>query len=323
MSKFKVFIDGESGTTGLQIKQRLENHASIDVISIEYEKRKDIAEKKKILSEVDITIFCLPDEAAKDTAKLISDSQLDTRILDASSAHRTLSDWVYGFAELHPDQRKRIENANRVSNPGCYATGAIALLKPLSAMGGFKDQSLVSINAISGYSGGGKNLIEKFKSSTDSDCRSVPVIGLYGLNLNHKHTLEIQTHAGLGRRPLFIPSVADFYQGMLVHLQIDLDHLNKALALKDLYDLFADYYRHESQITLNPLNENTDDFAPYFSPHGIEGQNRIEIDVFGSDEFRSAILIAKLDNLGKGASGAAVQNLNIMLGLPELEAVAL
>ena len=279
MSKYKIFIDGESGTTGLQIKQRLKNHSSVEVISIEYEKRKDVSEKKKLISDADLTIFCLPDAAAKETASLIDESQINTRILDASSAHRTSDRWVYGFAELNSKQRNKISLSDRVSNPGCYATGAIALLTPLTAAGLVPSHKLVSINAVSGYSGGGKNLIEKYESG-NAETKLVPDIGLYGLEFNHKHTKEIQKWSNLERRPLFIPSVANFHQGMLVHIQLDLSESNMATKVKDLIEVYQNYYRDEKLIEIKELNENSDSFNPYLSPHGIEGKNEMEISVF-------------------------------------------
>ena len=320
MKKHKVFIDGESGTTGLQIRQRLENHPGIEIVSIDYEKRRDNEEKLKILADVDVTILCLPDDAAKEAAKLAENSDSEVRILDASSAHRTAEGWVYGLAELEKGQREKIAAARKVSNPGCYATGAILLFKPLVEAGLMDQEKLVSINAVSGYTGGGKNLIEAYE--TDGE-KTVPAVGMYGLNFSHKHTPEIQKWAGLERRPLFIPSVANFPQGMLVHSQLDFKNLGRAVSSSELAAIFSEYYEGEEVVRVHELNSSEEAYAPYLAPQGIEGKNQVDLFVFASDEWQESVIIAKLDNLGKGASGAAVQNLNIMLSLPELQSVEL
>ena len=318
MKKYKVFIDGESGTTGLQIRQRLQNHAHIDVVSIDYEKRRDNEEKLKILSQVDVTILCLPDDAAKEAATLVEQSDTGVRVLDASSAHRTADGWVYGMPELCGDQRSLIQQAQKVSNPGCYATGAIMLLRPLVEADLLNGQALVSLNAVSGYSGGGKNLIQAYEEEGH-----VPTVGLYGLNLAHKHTPEIQKWAHLARRPIFIPSVASFDQGMLVHSQFDMSGFSQSISADGLVDMYRQYYADEPVVTVHTANSIEDTYAPYLSPHGISGQNKLELHIYASEEWQQAMVVAKLDNLGKGASGAAVQNLNVMLGLPESEAVEL
>ena len=316
MSKFKIFIDGESGTTGLQIRERLANQDDIQIISIDYEKRRDIEEKKKILKDVDVTILCLPDEAAREAA-LIAES-LGVRILDASSAHRTASDWVYGMAELAPNQRAAIKSASKVSNPGCYATGAILLLKPLIKDGIVNANNLITLNAVSGFSGGGKNMIAQYEQG---DRAVVPAVGLYGLDFNHKHTAEIQKWSGLTRRPMFVPAVANYHQGMLVHSQFDLSSLK--IDANELVSIFDSYYAQEPLIQVQALNSPEINYEKFLSPHGLEGKNNLEIFVYASDQWQEAMVVAKLDNLGKGASGAAVQNLNIMLGLPESQATEL
>lgn len=318
MSKFKVFIDGESGTTGLQIRQRLEHHSGIQVVSIDHEKRRDLNEKAKILDDVDVTILCLPDDAAKEAAKHAEALNDHVRILDASSAHRTAEGWVYGMAEMSRGQRAEIHSARKVSNPGCYATGAILLYKPLTDAGIIKPDHLVAINAVSGYSGGGKNLIRAYEEEGGNE---VPAVGLYGLNFAHKHTLEIEKWAGLDRRPLFIPSVANFHQGMLVHSQFDFKQLNKKISSTEFLKVYQEYYKNEAVVRVHELNSIEEGYAPYLSPHNIEGKNQLDIFVYASDEWEEGMIVAKLDNLGKGASGAAVQNLNVMLGLPEDEAV--
>nr|WP_086937370.1 N-acetyl-gamma-glutamyl-phosphate reductase [Thaumasiovibrio occultus] len=302
MSKFRVFIDGQSGTTGLQIRQRLEHHPDIELVFIDHELRRDDNEKRRIMKEVDVTILCLPDEAAKESAKMAQ--EVGCRLLDASSAHRTQPGWVYGFPELNQDQRLAIQTAQCVSNPGCYATGAIALLAPLAD---FISQRALTINAISGYTGGGKDLIASYEQGG-------PVYGAYGLTLRHKHIPEITHWAGLVKSPMFVPSVGNYAQGMLVFIPLQ----GEPKFAKMLHNTLSAHYRDEPMVRVFPQQ----DFAAYegsafLTPHGIEGSNRLEIMTFANPDASQALLVAKLDNLGKGASGAAVQNLNLMLGLEE------
>lgn len=314
--KYRVFIDGEAGTTGLQIRQRLENHEDITIVSIDPQLRKNAEEKYKLISSVDITVLCLPDSAASETANLASST--NCRILDASSAHRTSPGWVYGLPELTPQQRDLIAQAKLVSNPGCYPTGAILLLRPLIDAGLLSPQDFMAIMAISGYSGGGKKLIEQYQNSKSN---SMPKYGVYGLNFEHKHIPEIHKWSGLGQRPIFLPSIGAFSQGMLVQIPLAHSLAQNQPNPKAIHQILQERYDREQFVTVMPYNEIEAGNSSYLTPHGIEGTNVVKIFVFGSSDRGQSLLVAKLDNLGKGASGAAVQNLNLMLGIPEHIAV--
>lgn len=309
----KVFIDGETGTTGLQVRERLVNHPDIEIISIDPDKKRDVEEKRRLMNEADVTVLCLPDDAAKDSVALAKEE--GCRILDASSVHRVAEGWVYGMAELDPSQRAKIQTAQFVSNPGCYPTGIILLLKPLVEKGLLAAGGHYSVNAISGYTGGGKQLIEKYEGNDQA-----PTYGTYGLNFKHKHLPEIHKWSGLEHAPIFIPSVGNFAQGMLISIPVTLGDNVDASALQAA---LAETYAEEAFVTVHDYNQLNDPHAPFLTPHGLENTNQVELAVFASEDGKSAVLSAKLDNLGKGASGAAVQNLNIMLGFAEETAVVL
>jgi N-acetyl-gamma-glutamyl-phosphate reductase len=304
-NKPSVFIDGEAGTTGLGIRARLEALDAVALKSLPSAQRKDPAARRDMMAEVDLVILCLPDDAAREAAAMADGLGADApKLLDASTAHRVEPAWTYGFPEMAEGQAERIADARKVANPGCYPTGAIGLIRPLVTAGLMPSDYPVTINAVSGYSGGGRQMIEAH------DQEGGPAFELYALGLEHKHVPETQLYAGLTRRPIFVPSVGHFRQGMLVSVPLHLDTLPGKPTGGDLHAVLAETYRGCDYVRVVEPGA-----GGKLEPEALNDTNKLELCVYANEARRQAVLVARLDNLGKGAAGAAVQNLRLMLGL--------
>ena len=310
--KPKVFIDGEAGTTGLQIRQRLDGRADLELLSIDPALRKDAAARAKLMNTADAVILCLPDADAREAVKLVTNAA--TRIIDASTAHRVAEGWVFGFPEMGSGQRAAIAQAKRVTGPGCWSTGAIAVLRPLVASGLLDPHADVTITGVSGYSGGGKSMITEFENASDPTYTRAPY-RIYALEQQHKHLAEITAYGGLAKKPLFMPAVVRYAQGMIVEMGFHFAALRGVASLGDVHRVLAEAYAGERFVEVVPLAESTG--IKTLAPESLNNTNRMQLYVFGSDAAKQVRLVALLDNLGKGASGQNVQNLNLMLGLNE------
>ena len=308
--KYRVFVDGQEGTTGLRIHEYLAQRDDVEVLRIEAERRKDAAERARLLNAADVAFLCLPDAAAREAAALVTNPE--TCLIDASTAHRVAPDWTFGLPELARDQRARIRASKRISNPGCHSTGFIVLMRPLVDAMLVPTSNAVSATSITGYSGGGRKMIEHYEAGNDRTLRApLP----YGLRLNHKHVPEMAAHSRLATRPVFMPIVGNFYKGLAVSIPLHLSQLGEKTSATDVHACLAERYADERFIRVMPFSDPETLEHVYFDVQACNDTNRIDVFVFGNET--QCILIARLDNLGKGASGAAVQSMNVHLGIDE------
>ena len=313
---YRIFIDGGAGTTGLQVHDRLAAHPLVEPVLLEDSRRKDAAARRAMMADCDLTILCLPDESARESAAMARD--IGARVIDASSAHRTAAGWVYGFAELAADIRADIATARQISNPGCYPTGFLALARPLVESGLLSRDAAVTVPAVSGYSGGGKGMIARHEEG------DLPPYGAYGMAMAHKHLPEMTRYAGLTTPPIFMPSVGSFYAGMLVHLPLHAAQLSKSVTADDLHDVLAKYYENTQFVRMGEVRAGAPETAALMlDAAALAGRDDLELFVFAKADSSQFWLTARLDNLGKGASGAAVQNMNIALGFDETTGLTL
>ncbi len=305
---YKVFVDGQEGTTGLQINEYLAKRADITLLKIDADKRKDVAERKRLINESDVTFLCLPDDAAKESVALVDNA--NTCVIDASTAHRINPDWVFGLPELARDQREKIRASKRIANPGCHASAFILALKPLVAAGLLPADTQIAANSITGYSGGGKKMIEDYQSPQRIDAPRP-----YALGLAHKHLPEMGAYTGLTAAPIFQPIVGPFYKGLAVTAYLHPKQFTRPATPDEVQKIIADYYAGERFIRVLPVDLEANTDAGFFNVEGCNDTNRVDLFVFGNEE--RMLLVARLDNLGKGASGAAVQAMNVHLGVEE------
>lgn len=305
-----VFVDGQEGTTGLRIHEVLAQRADIELLKIAADKRKDVHERARLLNAADVAFLCLPDGPAREAAALVTNPQ--TCVIDASTAHRTAAGWVFGLPELAPDQRDRLRASKRISNPGCHASAFILLLRPLVEAGLVAPSTALSATSITGYSGGGKKMIEQYEAGKDTRLESPRP---YGLTLAHKHIPEMMVHTGLAKKPVFLPVVGNFYKGLAVSVPLHLSQLAAGASAQQLQQTYEDRYAGEPFVQVMPLSDPTTLDEGFFDVQACNDSNRADIFVFANDQ--QAVLICRLDNLGKGASGAAVQCMNVHLGVEE------
>ncbi|MBU1363359.1 MAG: N-acetyl-gamma-glutamyl-phosphate reductase [Gammaproteobacteria bacterium] len=305
---YKVFVDGQEGTTGLQINEYLAKRSDVALLRIDADKRKDLAERKRLINESDVTFLCLPDEAAKESVTLVDNP--NTCVIDASTAHRVNPDWTFGLPELAPEQRAKIRASKRIANPGCHASAFILALRPLVAAGLLPAATQVAANSITGYSGGGKSMIAQYQSPQRIDAPRP-----YGLTLAHKHLPEMQAYTGLTVAPIFQPIVGPFYKGLAVTAFIHPQQFTRAATPADVQKIIADYYAGEPFIRVLPVDLEATTEGGFYNVEANNDTNRVDIAVFGNAE--RMLIVARLDNLGKGASGAAVQAMNVHLGVEE------
>lgn len=312
--KKKVFVDGLSGTTGLKIHERLSLYSELEMLQIDFDKRRDPKERAKCLNEADIVFLCLPDDAAREAVSLVTNP--DTRIIDASTAYRTAQDWTYGLPELSKAHREAVKKSKRVSNPGCHATAFILSAYPLVANKIISPEYPLTCQSLTGYSGGGKALIDKYEQNEGKN-EYTKAPRPYSLTLNHKHLPEMMLYAGLSEPPVFVPILGNNYKGLSVMLSLHTKLLQKQLSAKNIHELFCEHYQNEKFVKVMPYGDDSCLFDGAVDITSCNDTNNAEIFVFGNDSKNSAVIMTRLDNLGKGASGAAIQNMNLMLGFEE------
>jgi len=315
----RVFIDGQAGTTGLEIHARLAKRSDIELLEVDIERRKDPVARAELLNLADLVILCLPDDAALEAVALIENPAV--RVLDASTAHRTMDGWVYGLPELAPGQRSAVSESRRVANPGCYPTGFLLALRPLIDAGVIRRETEICVHALSGYSGGGRALVERYRARELEGVSAMHAPRPYALSLKHKHLGEMQHFAGLAHPPLFTPMVGHYYKGMLVQMPLPPGWLERRLDARAMTELLAERYAEEACVHVVRPEGSAALEGGFLDPEHCNDTNRVELMVFGEGD--QLLLLARLDNLGKGAAGAAIQNMNLMLGVDELTGLAI